>query len=329
MMPLASRRLDEFLNACVHLSPHTRRAYRADLERLRRYCDSHGISDWKGLDRNAAQAFVAWCRQGGLGARSVQRVLSVLRSFFRFLLERGLASSNPTRELRAPRRRQRLPRLLDVDQAGHFVAPPVLDSTPLVVRDRAILELFYSSGLRLSELVGLDLGHFEAGVACVQVVGKGGRQRRLPVGRCALEALEHWLRLRPGLAAAHEKALFVGRHGRRLQQRGVQHLFRRRAAQSGGAVVHPHMLRHSFASHLLESGADLRSVQELLGHASVRTTQIYTHLDFQHLAGVYDRAHPRARQRTAASDAMTNPLRAQPGAKPALRPGAEPGRRRR
>ena len=311
MSPSAARSLEKFLGACVHLSAHTRRAYRADLERLRCYCVERRIEDWQALDRRALQAFVAWCRRRDLGARSIRRTLSAVRSFYRFLLERGLVAVDPAHGVQPPRGQHKLPRLLDVDQAGHFVSAPAPDEDPLAVRDRAILELFYSSGLRLSELVGLDLGHFDADAACVQVTGKGGKQRRLPVGRCAMEALGRWLQLRPVLSGAGEPALFIGRRGRRLGQRGVQYLFQRRARQ-GAAVAHPHMLRHSFASHLLESGADLRSVQELLGHASVRTTQIYTHLDFQYLAGVYDRAHPRARPRENTRTATPKTLKGAP-----------------
>jgi len=278
------------------LSPRTTAAYRRDLDRLVAFCEAQGIQRWETLEIHHLRAFAAWRHRQGLAGRSLQRELSAIRSFFRYLLREGVARHNPADDVTAPRGEKRLPRALDVEQTAHLMALPGDDD--LTVRDRAILELFYSSGLRLAELVGLDLDGLDLEDATVTVTGKGGRTRRIPVGRLARTALQQWLRRRPSMAQGEERALFVGRTGRRLSGRAVEKRLRQHARRQGLATpVHPHMLRHSFASHLLESSGDLRAVQELLGHADIGTTQIYTHLDFQHLAQVYDRAHPRARRR--------------------------------
>ena len=204
--------------------------------------------------------------------------------------------SNPAEGVRAPKVRRHLPHTLDADQLGRLLELPGED--PLDHRDRAIMELFYSSGLRLAELVALDVRDVQAGDDVLEVVGKGHKSRRVPIGRFARAAIERWLAARGTLAKARETALFVSRRGTRISARAVQERLRRRAIEQGVPQhVHPHLLRHSFASHLLESSGDLRAVQELLGHADIGTTQIYTHLDFQHLAQVYDQAHPRARRK--------------------------------
>jgi integrase/recombinase XerC len=213
-----------------------------------------------------------------------------------FLVETGELKANPAVHVQAPKPSRRLPATLDADQVASLLA--IEGDEPLTVRDRAILELFYSSGLRLAELVSLNLGDVDAHDRTVRVTGKGSKTRIVPVGRHALEALAAWLKVRPELAPHGEAALFVSRNGRRISHRAVQervsHWARRQSAVTG---VHPHMLRHSFATHVLESSGDLRAVQEMLGHASLSTTQVYTHLDFQHLAHVYDQAHPRAKKR--------------------------------
>jgi integrase/recombinase XerC len=291
--------LDAFLDHLRHerrLSPRTLDGYARDLEVLAAWLRSNGVSDWAAVTEHHVRGFVGARRRKGASGRSVQRALSALRSLFRYLLREGLASGNPGQGVRPPKTPRRLPATLDPDQLGQLLDAPA--ETPLGLRDAAIVELFYSSGLRLAELVGLDLGDLDPGDAMVEVTGKGAKTRRVPVGRLALEALRRWLAVRSGLAAADERALFVSGRGGRLHPRTVQARLRRLALERGAARnVHPHLLRHSFASHLLESSGDLRAVQELLGHANISTTQIYTHLDFQHLAQAYDQAHPRARRK--------------------------------
>jgi len=278
------------------LSPRTVDAYARDLAVLARYAEEQGIPAWRRVTAHDVRGLAGSARRRGLSGRSIQRLLSSVRSFYRYLLREGRASHNPGDGVSAPRTTRRLPDTLDPDEMGRLLEDGADDDAS--VRDRAMAELLYSSGLRLAELVALDTGNVDLGEGLVRVTGKGGRERVVPVGRKALAALRAWLERRPGLAAADEHALFVSRRGRRLAHRSVQARLRRLADVQGlGRNVHPHMLRHSFASHILESSGDLRAVQELLGHADIGTTQIYTHLDFQHLAEVYDRAHPRARRR--------------------------------
>jgi len=278
------------------LSPHTLDNYRRDLNRLLEYCDSAGIADWATLDSFAVRSYVAWRHRKGIGGRSLQRELSAIRSFYNYLLRERVVGSNPALDVPAPKAEKRLPHALDVDQTGHLMAIP--DEGPLALRDRAIMEMIYSSGLRLAELVSLDIDSIDRSDATVRITGKGGKTRVVPVGRAALAALADWLKVRGQLAPLEEKALFVSKNGRRISPRSVQQRLSNWAQRQGlSSRVHPHMLRHSFASHILESSGDLRAVQELLGHADIATTQIYTHLDFQHLAKVYDQAHPRARKR--------------------------------
>lgn len=297
--------LERFLAHLRHerrLSGHTIDAYRRDLERLLAFCRQRRLG-LTTLDHAEVRAFAAREHAGGADPRSVQRRLSAVRALYRFLMRESACSSNPATDVRAPKAARRLPRTLDPDAMGRLLEAPGADG--LSVRDRALMELFYSSGLRLAELVRLDLADIDLKDRMVRVTGKGARTRILPVGRRALAALKDWLEARatllataPRAAAVAPGAVFVGRSGRRLGVRAVQ----RRVAQWGRRQglpthVHPHMFRHSFATHLLESSANLRAVQELLGHADIRTTQVYTHLDFQHLAKVYDAAHPRARRR--------------------------------
>jgi len=278
------------------LSAHTVQAYRRDLRRFAEELRARGVAAWTSVTPAMVRGFVARRHREGIGARSLARELSSLRGFFRHLQAECVMPNNPAESVSAPRAARRLPRALDVDATAALMA--VAGDDPLVVRDTAMLELFYSSGLRLAELVGLDLSRLDLSEGVVQVEGKGRKTRRVPVGRKAREALELWLQARRGLAGPGETAVFVGQRGRRLSARAVQLRLQHRArAMACGVSLHPHMLRHSFASHLLESSGDLRAVQELLGHADIATTQVYTHLDFQHLAKVYDRAHPRAHRR--------------------------------
>ena len=278
------------------LSANTDAAYARDLEALVRFCDARGIARWDQLDSQHLRVFAAASHAAGLAPRSIQRRLSAVRSFFRFLLRERLAKGNPADGVRAPKAARRLPTTLDPDQMARLLELP--GSGPFVARDRAIMELFYSCGLRLAELTSLELGDLDLKDRTVRVLGKGRKVRIVPVGRAAAEALAGWLRERPGIARCDTAALFVGRTGRRLGPRAVQVRVAHWARRQGLPLhVHPHVFRHSFASHLLESGGDLRGVQELLGHADISTTQIYTHLDFQHLARIYDATHPRARRK--------------------------------
>lgn len=277
------------------LSPRTLENYDRDLRRILRWCKAQGLTGWEQLTQHQVRGYVAWRRRQGLSAKSLQRELSSLRSLFRYLLREQAVDQDPARGIRAPKVRRKLPATLDADQLGGLLDVGAKD--PLEVRDLAILELLYSSGLRLAELVSLNLQDIDHQDATLEVTGKGAKTRRLPVGSKALAALGNWLRVRAGIARAEEPAIFVSRHGGRLQPRSIQERLRRWAQKHGAPRnLHPHLLRHSFASHLLESSGDLRAVQELLGHADICTTQIYTHLDFQHLAQVYDQAHPRAKR---------------------------------
>ena len=279
------------------LSDHTQKAYRRDLDNLAHYLASQSVTDLKQIDEQHIRGFIAWRHRQGIQSKSLQRQLAAVRTFFNHLLRESRLSYNPARAIQAPKAARKLPTTLDVDQTAQLLE--IRADDPLALRDRAILELFYSSGLRLSELVELDLADIDLHDAVVQVTGKGNKDRRLPVGRKAIDAINDWLTLRHNYIDQEQKALFVSQRGSRLSSRSIQQRLRGRAIQQGIDIhVHPHMLRHSFASHLLESSGDLRAVQELLGHADISTTQIYTHLDFQHLAKVYDAAHPRARKKT-------------------------------
>jgi integrase/recombinase XerC len=240
--------------------------------------------------------FAASEHRRGQSPRSIQRRLSVVRTFFHFLNREGVCGANPALDVQAPKAGRRLPDTVDADQMSRLLDAHVDGS--LDQRDKAMVELFYSSGLRLAELVGLDLLDLDMADRTVRVLGKGRKERIVPVGRQALAALQAWLKIRGEFAPIDELALFVSRDGRRLSPRAVQSRVKRWAQMQGtGVHLHPHLFRHSFASHLLESSQDLRGVQELLGRANLGTTQIYTHLDFQHLAKIYDAAHPRAKRR--------------------------------
>lgn len=285
------------------MSSHTIAAYRHDLLRLADFCERRDVRRWSILGNFQVRAFAAAEHAGGIAPRSIQRRLSAARSFYEYLLREGLAKSNPALEVRAPKTKKRLPATLDADQMARLLDFRVDDS--LSTRDKAMMELFYSSGLRLSELVGLNAAAVDLKDRTVRVLGKGSKTRIVPVGRHAVRALKTWLieraaliRQQPGSATGQVSPLFVGKSGRPLSVRAVQLRVGVWARRQGlSQHVHPHMFRHSFATHLLESSGDLRGVQELLGHADISTTQVYTHLDFQHLAAVYDAAHPRARRR--------------------------------
>lgn len=279
-----------------NLSPYTAAAYRCDLQAFIDWAEPQFGDDWSAVDDAAVRAYIATRHRRGAAPRSLRRNLAAIRSFYAFLVAQGIVRANPASGVRTPKPPKHLPRTLDVDQMAQLLQTGG-ENAALAVRDRAIMELFYSSGLRLAELVGLDLDSFED-ARSVRVTGKGRRERIVPVGRKARTALDEWLKLRAAWAPATEKALFVTARGRRLSRRSVQARVDLWARHQGADVrVHPHLFRHSFASHVLESSGDLRAVQEMLGHANIGTTQIYTHLDFQHLARIYDQAHPRAKKK--------------------------------
>lgn len=289
-----------YLSAERRHSPHTSQGYQRDLIRLMHWAmrQSPPVDQWEKLTVADVRHYAANLNRDGLSGRSIARALSAIRRFYDYLIREYRVRSNPALDVRAPKSGRRLPVAADADQLGHLLDARPED--PLEVRDLAIFELFYSSGLRLSEMTGLDLRHLDLAGGEVRVLGKGNRERVLPVGRKAVGALRQWLALRPALAGAGEIALFVSQRGQRLSARSVQQRLSRWGQHRGADQhLHPHLLRHSFASHLLESSGDLRAVQELLGHADIATTQVYTHLDFQHLARVYDAAHPRAKRRKA------------------------------
>jgi integrase/recombinase XerC len=292
----ALARFRQYLTRERRLSSHTDSNYARDLKALVRFCDQQGIAQWAALEHDQVRLFAARSHAAGLAPRSVQRRLSAVRSFLTFLIREGILKRNCAVEVRAPKGARRLPGTLDADSMARLLQIPGQDA--LAVRDRALMELLYSSGLRLAELVGLQLQDLNVADRTVRVLGKGSKTRVLPVGRKALAALSAWLELRSGLVKADSQAVFVGATGRRLGPRAIQKRVAYWALRQGLPMhVHPHLFRHSFASHLLESSGQLRAVQELLGHADISTTQVYTHLDFQHLARIYDASHPRARRK--------------------------------
>jgi len=291
--------LTAFLYHLTHerrLSDHTLSSYRRDLTRFRDWLEGRRAGPWEQLDQQTVRSYIAWRRRGGISGKTLQRELATLRSFYRYLLREGITDQNPVQGVRAPKAARKLPATLSADQLCSLLDQS--DADPLMLRDTAMIELFYSSGLRLAELVAIDIEDIDGDDAILEVTGKGAKTRHVPVGGQALKAIGHWLKVRGNYAARAQKALFVSRRGNRIHPRTVQQRFQYWALARGATRnLHPHLLRHSFASHLLESSGDLRAVQELLGHSDIGTTQIYTHLDFQHLAQVYDQAHPRARKK--------------------------------
>ena len=285
----------EQLRSERQLSTHTLEGYRRDLHKVVAWCEGRGLADWATLQPQQLRLLLAELHEQGLSGRSLARLLSALRGLYRYLAHVGRCRHDPVVGLSPPKGERRLPRVLDTDRAMQLLDGAV-ENDAIARRDQAILELLYSSGLRLGELVGLDVADVDLEAGLVRVTGKGNKTRVLPVGRPAREAIRLWLRDRAQLEP-EDAALFVGVRGARIHPRVVRQQIRQAGARALGQHVHPHMLRHSFASHLLESSQDLRAVQELLGHANIGTTQIYTHLDFQQLAHVYDSSHPRAKRR--------------------------------
>ncbi len=278
------------------LSDLTCKHYKRDIKALAGYCDKNDIPDWKHLDNEHVRAFAATCYRKGLSTRSIQRRLSAARTFYRYLLREKYVRKNPADAVSAPKSGKHLPGNLDVDRMAKLL--DISGEGPIVARDRAMLELLYSSGLRLAELIDLDIGDVDLADRTVRVTGKGNKDRIVPVGRQARQAISDWLLMRAEFAKGEGKSLFVSKQGNRLSSRSVQSRVSHWARRQGiDTRVYPHLFRHSFATHLLESSHDLRGVQELLGHANISTTQVYTHLDFQHLAQIYDKTHPRARRK--------------------------------
>lgn len=275
------------------LSPLTRENYARDIQVLLQLAD--GL-DLRNIQSTHIRRYIASLHGHGLGGRSIARRLSAWRGFFDFLAVRHGFNSNPCTGMRAPKSAKALPQALSTDEAVKLVS---IESDDLLsIRDRAILELFYSSGLRLAELVGLNVGTLDLQDGTVTVTGKGNKTRIVPVGSHASQALRNWLHTRALIQGVDENALFITQQGRRITARAVQYRIKQWAIKQGiNSNAHPHMLRHSFATHVLQSSGDLRAVQEMLGHANISTTQVYTHLDFQHLSKVYDAAHPRAKKR--------------------------------
>lgn len=287
----------EYLRSEKRLSVHTQTNYQRDLEKFIDYCQKYSLVDLAAIKPQHIRQMVAQLHRQGLGGKSLARWLSAVRSFFEYGIRNKWMVNNPADGIQAPKSERKLPKVLDVDQAAQFVE--IEGDSTLAVRDRALLELIYSSGLRLAEVVGLDLQDIDFNDAMVRVLGKGSRERMVPIGSHAIAALREWLPQRKlMLKDEAEPAVFISKRGTRITHRAVQMRMQQHSISQGmDTPVHPHMLRHSFASHMLESSSDLRLVQEMLGHANISTTQIYTHLDFQHLAKVYDQAHPRAQRK--------------------------------
>lgn len=280
----------------IGFSPATLDAYRRDLQQFLNWCNGRELESPEDLTEADIRAFAAAEHRRGLNPRSVQRRLSALRRLFRYLRREKIIDGDPGASVRAPKVRRKLPQTLDIDQVLALLNIPEEDE--LSTRDRAMLELFYASGLRVSELAGLSWQRLDMDQGLVRVSGKGQRERIVPVGRHARTALKRWQRVHAALPGENRGPIFVSLKGRPLGVRAIQKRVAYWSERQGlDQRVHPHQLRHSFASHILESSGDLRAVQELLGHANLATTQIYTHLDFQHLAKVYDGAHPRAKRR--------------------------------
>jgi integrase/recombinase XerC len=287
---------EEHLRTERRLSNHTIVSYQRDLKKLTIWCTESKLL-LQDITAQDIRACLSSLHKNGLGGKSIQRWLSSLRTFFNYCIKNQWINKNPVNGLTAPKSPKKLPKTLDVDQVNQLLS--FTTANWIDFRDHAIIELLYSSGLRLAELSGLNLTELDLKECSVRVTGKGNKTRTLPVGRQAIEALKIWLQYRQNKVATESTAMFLNIHGKRLSPRSIQDRLKKISIRQGmQGKIHPHMLRHSFASHMLESSGDLRAVQELLGHQNISTTQIYTHLDFQHLAKVYDKAHPRASKKS-------------------------------
>ena len=289
-----------YLQTEKRYSKHTLSNYQRDIRGFIAFCEQQDVQGWLAIDSQQVRDYVARVHRQGLAPKSIQRLLSSLRSLFNYLLRHHLIKRNPAQGVSAPRAARKLPEVLTPDQLDQLMN--IAEDDPLAIRDHAMMELLYGCGLRLAELVSLNAVDVDWSGRSLRVTGKGRKQRLLPFGSKAEAALRAWLKQRDRLAAEQEPALFVSRRGTRISAASVQQRLKKWAlAQGLEQNLYPHLMRHSFASHLLESSRDLRAVQELLGHANLSTTQIYTHLDFQQLANVYDAAHPRARKKPGSS----------------------------
>jgi integrase/recombinase XerC len=288
-------RFYDYLRSEKGLSQHTIENYRHQLTLITQQLRELGLSDWQNLTSRDVKQLVGLAVTEKLKPSSISTRLSSLRSFLDFLILRGELGANPAKGVKAPKREKVLPKNLDVDETGHLLE--IDHNDPLAVRDRAIMELMYGTGMRLAELVSINLRDIIPGSDELRITGKGDKERKVPFSGEALAWVGHWLKLRPQLASEDEPALFVSRLGRRISHRSVQKRMKEWGLKQGvNSHISPHKLRHSFATHVLESSGNLRAVQELLGHENISTTQVYTHLNFQHLAQEYDNAHPRAKK---------------------------------
>lgn len=285
----------EYLHSVRHYSSQTLSNYARDLRRFRVWLEGCSFDDWAKVMHADVRAYISELKLGGLAGKSVQRHLSSIRSFYRYLQRHRGFNDNPADGVPSPKAQSRLPRTLGIEEVSIMLGGDYGDWHE--IRDHAMFELFYSSGLRLSELVSIDIPHLDMNAQQLRVTGKGNKQRVLPVGNKAVSAIQEWLAFRLD-ANPQDQALFVSQQGRRISRRSVQARLKKWIQYKGlEGKISPHTLRHSFASHMLEASQDLRAVQELLGHADISTTQVYTHLDFQHLAEVYDSTHPRAKKK--------------------------------
>jgi integrase/recombinase XerC len=288
-----------YLESVKQYSPHTLKGYERDLKKLSDYLSAQDIKNWKIVKEHDLRTFINTERRRGLSPRSIQRLLSSCRTFFEHLLIEGLIQLSPAQNVSSPKLAQLLPKAMDAD-----LVQRLLDFKPkgmIEIRDKALAELLYSSGLRLSEVCQLEVQDLDLKERTCRVLGKGNKTRIVPVGKKAIQAIRDWMIYRSELKASKETstdAIFLNNKGNRISARSIQLRLEKLCLQRGIPGINPHMLRHSFASHVLESSGDLRAVQEMLGHSDIGTTQIYTKLDFQHLSKVYDKAHPRAKKRT-------------------------------
>ena len=283
----------QFLETEKRYSKHTVENYSKDIDDLESFCGAKKINGWDEIKPHHLRTYASQIFIDGLGARSIQRKLSAIRSFMNYLVRENLLRTNPADGIKTPKAPKKLPGVLDVDQINQLLN--IKETDPISLRDKAIMELLYSSGLRLAELVALNPIDLNIQDRSLTVIGKGNKKRMLPIGSKAIDAIKAWIQIRSQIAAPDEEALFVGNRGNRLSRRSIQSRINHWSKKNGLTQdVYPHLLRHSFATHLLEASGDLRAVQELLGHKDISTTQVYTHLDFQHLAETYDKAHPRS-----------------------------------
>ena len=305
MNEASAAQLNAFLDHLRHernLSVKTIEGYAHDLSLFRQFCDDHHLDNLDKIVTDQVRMFAAQLHRRDLSSKSIARALSALRGLYKYLLREQVVTHNPATDVSAPKGKRKLPSALDPEIVAKLLDFEITDA--ISARDKAMLELSYSSGLRLSELANLDIGDIDIADGSVHVIGKGNKARKVPVGKVALKAVTTWLNWRSKLCRnPSEMAIFISKRGQRIHQRTIESRLDHWARQQGiDRHVHPHMLRHSFATHVLESSQNLRAVQELLGHADISTTQVYTHLDFQHLATVYESAHPRAKRKTNQED---------------------------